>query len=340
MKTWVERAQKESYTIDDSGRYFLVYVYDDFVVKIPKKEKNNNPFFDKKTLINMAECQNELSKHMDSVDPCFIDDGKVYTKRAKGIRGDHLSTQDREKAKVLLKTELSTVDRLGYWFNAKPHMKNIFYHEGKIKLIDFHRIGKKEIDTDVEAWVAKNMLQKSRWAQYQTFYWNNKKLLKGRRNLQERYNLIDKNDIKGKSVVDLGCNIGMCCHWAVETGAVEAFGLDFKEDYVKLATGLNEFLHNPCLFLRADLSNKLTCEKKFDVGFVFAINQHVNNDFALAQNIKSLVTEVVYFETNMQSGYREMPDEIKAIFSDIKFLGNTDKGRRKFYRCTISKSII
>ncbi len=124
--------------------FFLVYLYRDFVVKVPRKERKKNPFIDKNNLINMAECQNELSKHMNSIAPCFIDEGKVYTKRAQGVRGDKLKSQDKKMAKILLKKELGMIDKLGYYFDEKLHMKNIFYHEENIYIIDFHRLHKKE----------------------------------------------------------------------------------------------------------------------------------------------------------------------------------------------------
>jgi len=47
--------------------------------------------------------------------------------------------------------------------------------------------------------------------------------------------LTDGVDLKGKLVLDIGCNLGMMCHLAKEAGALYAKGIDINRDYIKEA---------------------------------------------------------------------------------------------------------
>ena len=60
---------------------------------------------------------------------------------------------------------------------------------------------------------------------YQSIYFKGKKIVQGHRdNIKDRMNLIRKEDIKDKVVVDIGSNIGASSIWAVDNGAKKAIG--------------------------------------------------------------------------------------------------------------------
>src|SRR3990167_4908494 len=59
--------------------------------------------------------------------------------------------------------------------------------------------------------------------------------------------LIRGVDLKGKRILDAGCNLGMMCQLAMEHGAVDALGIDINLDYIEQARGLFPGLRFLCL---------------------------------------------------------------------------------------------
>ncbi len=174
-----------------------------------------------------------------------------------------------------------------------------------------------------------------KWTDYQLVKWDGKLILNGiRENLEERFSLIDLNDIQGKKIIDFGCNIGMNCQWAFNNGAIKAVGFDYTAKCIKMAKIVNRHFGNKCEFHTADLCKSIPYNDVFDVGFIFAIHAHLTNQELFTKELKRLVNNVVYFESHMFKTEREMPDWLMDIFSEVKFLGMTEKVR-KFYRCVI-----
>ena len=164
----------------------------------------------------------------------------------------------------------------------------------------------------------------SSWSDYQS-----------RRDLIERFSLVRADDLKGKRVIDFGCNTGENCFLAIESGAYKAVGVDIDDDVLRAARDKNHQLNYRCEFHKIDLSRPFECVP-FDVGFVFAVHRHIRNNLVLAKNIKTSVTDVVYFESHQGRDYHEIPEQMKSIFSKIDHLGMTDGEKRNFYRCEIS----
>lgn len=166
---------------------------------------------------------------------------------------------------------------------------------------------------------------------YQSIFYQGKEVVVGRRrDILDRFKLIDKNDINGKSVIDFGCNIGANSFLAAEYGAIKVVGLELSPRILTSAIRLNVMFGFPCYFIQANLS-ELIFAQKADTGFVFSVDKHVKNDKNLATNIKDHIRRCFYFETHQHS---EMPNEIKSICRS-EFVGYTGNGDRKFYRCEI-----
>ena len=176
--------------------------------------------------------------------------------------------------------------------------------------------------------------QKRRWAGYQEVCHKGQVLYPGMRDIYERFSLIDLADLKGRMVLDFGCNIGMNCQIAIEFGAIQALGVDYEDYLIETAIQLNTLYKTNCHFAQVDLSRPMET-KGFDTGFVFAINHHVKNDQMLAENIKKNIKNVVYFETHMNKRFLCIPEEIEALFKQVDLIGKTDKHRRNFYRCIL-----
>jgi len=187
--------------------------------------------------------------------------------------------------------------------------------EIKISVIDYI---KKITENSAEFYGTKN-----KGIPYQTISDGGNILLKGRRSdLADRMKLIDKKDMAGKIVADIGCNIGMAAFMAVDNGAKESVGLDVSGKLVTAALRINVLFGKPCEFIKADFSKKQ--EIKADTAFAFSINAHINNNKMLAENLKNF--NVVYFETHQGS---EIPREVVAEFEQ-EFRGAI--GERKLYR--------
>lgn len=190
-----------------------------------------------------------------------------------------------------------------------------------------------EIVENIE-YIDQRKKKKKKWMDYQTICSNSHTMYKGQRDIYERLNLIYKEDLQGKSIIDFGCNIGMNCQIAIELGAIKATGVDVYSHLIEVANKVNTLYGNDCSFIQADLAKPVKLEKA-DTGFVFALNVHVNNDEMLAQNIKNNIKDVVYFETHTNKKFRNLPPKVEEIFKTVKLIGKTHKEQRNFYRCIL-----
>lgn len=162
---------------------------------------------------------------------------------------------------------------------------------------------------------------------YQSVFYGGKEYVTGRRrDTLERQQKIGRLD--GKTVVDFGCNTGAACLLACEFGATGATGIEFVPDIALVACRLNAVFNQPIRYEVADLSKPYYTERA-DVGFVFSLDIHVNNDQQLAANIRDNVNEVVYFECHTGA---KMPAPIRALFRQVDHIG-TNYDNREFYRC-------
>jgi len=82
---------------------------------------------------------------------------------------------------------------------------------------------------------------------YQKLIKNGEEIQKGDMNTPLKFDqLMLGENLTGKSVCDVGCNLGMMCQLATERGAV-TFGIDINVDFVEQARGLFPDLKFDCL---------------------------------------------------------------------------------------------
>lgn len=124
------------FTLDETGVYFSVLVFQDYVVKIPKKEMG----MEVEQLKFIAEAQTELAEHVNGVLPCWMIENVLIMPKAKGRRADAcLSKKAHIKA---LKAEiLHKIKDLGYELRDTG-ARNMFYDEAEdqVYMIDFHAV--------------------------------------------------------------------------------------------------------------------------------------------------------------------------------------------------------
>lgn len=104
---------------------------------------------------------------------------------------------------------------------------------------------------------------------------------------RKKFDLLDLPPLDGKSYLDLGCNSGMFCRFAVDAGAADVFGIDIDPKLIALA---EEFVPEAG-FLTSRFENIELEGRQFDyVSIASAI--HYSQDFVtVANKIMGLVKD-------------------------------------------------
>lgn len=179
---------------------------------------------------------------------------------------------------------------------------------------------------------------------YQSIFDGDKELIRGRRtDTKERIDLIDKKDLHGQTVLELGSNIGANCFAAIQAGASATTGIDVP-DLIGVALRLNCYFAFPCTFVSFDLNNELDAVEPADVMFCFSVYRHIENKQALINTILNKTKKILYFEghghTNLDN-YEPLLN--KDNFKAIDLIGytcngiHTEKKSRPLYRCEIAR---
>ena len=124
-----------TFTVDETGAFFTVLVFDDFVIKVPRNKRGSKKYRD---IQEIAQVQNDLAQKMDSVLPCEYVDGAIVMPRAPGIRGDFV---DKKMMKKKLNDLIEEIRSWGYKAGDITR-DNVFYdsESGKFYIIDFHLV--------------------------------------------------------------------------------------------------------------------------------------------------------------------------------------------------------
>ncbi len=140
LSRWIQIAETEKPRTTDSGAYFRVAIYDEFVVKTPKKEKEQVNCIE--TLDFIAQSQTYLSERMETVFPCYRVGMSLYTAIPPGVRAD-VKKDKWKHIKELCNKEVKEIKKHGY-IVTDLGKKNVYYDEkrDKVYVIDYHKIRK------------------------------------------------------------------------------------------------------------------------------------------------------------------------------------------------------
>jgi 2-polyprenyl-3-methyl-5-hydroxy-6-metoxy-1,4-benzoquinol methylase len=180
---------------------------------------------------------------------------------------------------------------------------------------------------------------------YQSLFDGEVELVRGRRpDVLERMKMVDERDLRGKSVLEPGCNIGANCYLAVQFGAARATGVDYSPKLITAAIRLNSYFARPCNFIVYDLNKELTDVEPADTVFCFSLVAHINTKSGLVKTIMNKTKHILYFEGHANT---ELEDYEYLLtpenFSSIECLGylrdgiHTRKRNRPFFRCEVAK---
>ena len=178
---------------------------------------------------------------------------------------------------------------------------------------------------------------------YQSVFHGDRELVIGRRrDMHERIQLLDRRDLEGARVLDLGCNIGSSCFAAVSAGARSAVGVEGSWRIASAAVRLNAYFAAPVSFLYHDLNTRLPHVPAADTVFCFSLLQHLQTATAVADAIDRCGASVLYFEghagTSLAS-YEEILNRDRCAATDLVGYmsdgSHTSRRTRPLYRCEL-----
>ena len=148
---------------------------------------------------------------------------------------------------------------------------------------------------------------------------------------------------EGKSILDIGCNLGRFCIDAAQAGAVRSVGIDFREDVMEAIASYCSEHSIPAQFHAFDIEDgvaklhDLLGSERFDYVCALSIWSHVDQA-KLWEIVEATCGEVFYLEDNAPSRVKSL-EKVEAIlrenlrFATIDFLGfTTDRGVRALFR--------
>lgn len=176
---------------------------------------------------------------------------------------------------------------------------------------------------------------------YQSIFEGETELVSGRRpDIRERIQLMDQGDLKGKTVLDLGCNIGNNCFVAVQAGATSAAGVDYSPKLISAAIRLNSYFAADCSFYVYDLNKEMVDVESADTVFCFSLVKHLQQREGLYQTILNKTKNVLYFEGHAHASLADYEALLNQDnFSSIDLIGYTRNGihnkkrNRPLFRC-------
>jgi 2-polyprenyl-3-methyl-5-hydroxy-6-metoxy-1,4-benzoquinol methylase len=131
--------------------------------------------------------------------------------------------------------------------------------------------------------------------------------------------------MKGRTVLDLGCNIGGVLFEAQKYQPAKCIGIEYDKEKVEIARQITAFsgLHNICFFT-GDIE-KLTVDEiggAFDIVFCFAVEAHIKKKRRLFRTLGKVTKGTLYFEGNSSSDPEIIQKYLKDNgFKDVNFLG-------------------
>ena len=183
---------------------------------------------------------------------------------------------------------------------------------------------------------------KKRKYQYQSI---EEEAMIGIRNMEYRYSILDlPEDFTGKTVLDLGCSLGMVCVMAKLRKSDFCVGIDNNENTIKVGQKYikEKNYKNIELFVYdinsgIDKLKHLIGDQKFDYVFALSILKHVNSKH-LFEIINFYTKDTCWFEGHSKQSETNIEQLLvkNLIFKELEFLGcTTDRGTRPNFRIVV-----
>lgn len=161
----------------------------------------------------------------------------------------------------------------------------------------------------------------------------------GKRKLQDRSAGFDLTDFRGKSVLDLGCNIGQMSLWAAECGAESVLGVEYDKAAYNEAKRLRDLKGLGVVrYMRDDLDNPLFWHHLSTYDTVLLLSVIGTKELTHPQGILSWAcmkcNNVLYLEGHTKRPPSQYMDNLLAHtdFTQVEHVGCYD--RRELFRCS------
>ena len=146
---------------------------------------------------------------------------------------------------------------------------------------------------------------------------------------------LESIDFKGKSVLDIGCNLGMFCQYAKQRGASVVYGYDVSEDMIRCA---KEYANWKGIYdiefivtdIDWDLKHGRQRMPNADIVFYLAMSEYLSFD----KRILGLANEVLIYEGHSNEDSENTKNKLKEVFPRVEDLGFTDdRSIRPIFKC-------
>ena len=206
------------------------------------------------------------------------------------------------------------------------------YKDGKY--LDFH--GFKINWNKFGVWWCEQ-IKKSHWGKLNNadvkFAYQTNDLSVGKRSLKQRVKemKLEAVDFRDRTVLDIGCNLGVMGYFAELSGAT-VLGVDCFEDFKLLADIYKYFrMIRNIEFIDCKLTpDNIDQFGKFDIVFYFAMV----HSLGYPKKLKDITKELLIFEGHNEQDKDEVKIKLNEIFKVVDFIGyTTDRGKRPVFYC-------
>ena len=129
------------------------------------------------------------------------------------------------------------------------------------------------------------------------------------RDTRARFNAMDikEHSFTGKTLLDIGCNIGHMLFEATTCGFPISYGLEHISGTVDIGNMIADYLrvsdriiiqHADVNILTKSMLEQLTGKEQFDIVFCFAIDGYIRNPEVFYKLLTNVTKEILYFEPN------------------------------------------
>jgi len=156
----------------------------------------------------------------------------------------------------------------------------------------------------------------------------------GQRDFQHRAEMmeLDKLSFEGKTVLDIGCNLGLFCYEATRQKAGRVVGIDLPHVTSVAAELANWNCYWNIDFLGLHLPDEQhpALDQQYDIVFALSVDRQVGYSEWMA----NLCADVFYLEGHVPDREETFRPRLEQHFREVEFLGMTrDHGPRPLFRC-------
>ena len=145
--------------------------------------------------------------------------------------------------------------------------------------------------------------------------------------IQKRLGIINWNDVKDRTVLDIGCNDGLITNKAKEMGASRVVGVDILKGQLKVASDAAKEQGLDVEYWNLDVESKefYNLAGSFDVIFFMAMINHMKNGAKMLEWISDHCKKYLYFGTNFFNKKEVQIEKVKhyTSFNEIVYLGES-----------------